>query len=100
MPRAPPAPVRFTMTTGCLSDFSIMAASGRPTMSATPPGGKGTTIVIAREGYASCENENGEKSETRTANAMRDMDLLRTAEINTLLHNLHFIGSLQRRCRV
>jgi len=69
-------------------------------MSATPPGGKGTIIVTAREGYVSCENEMGEKSETRMTSAMRDMDLLRTGQVNTLLHNLHFIGSLQRRCRV
>src|SRR5688572_18444759 len=53
MPTAPPAPVRFTTTTGCLSDFSICDARGRPTMSATPPGGNGTIMVIGFEGYAS-----------------------------------------------
>src|ERR671914_1517329 len=52
MPTAPPAPVRFTTTTGCFQIFSICAASGRPTMSATPPGGNGTTIVTGFEGYA------------------------------------------------
>jgi hypothetical protein len=50
MPTAPPAPVRFTTTTGWRSVFSIEAASGRPTMSATPPGGNGTIMVIAFEG--------------------------------------------------
>ena len=50
MPTAPPAPVRFTTTTGCFSVFSICEASGRPTMSATPPGGNGTIIVIGFDG--------------------------------------------------
>jgi len=50
MPTAPPAPGRLTITTGCLSDFSMMPASGRPTTSATPPGGNGLTIVIGFEG--------------------------------------------------
>jgi hypothetical protein len=38
------------MTTGCFSDLSIIAASGRPVMSATPPGGNGTIIVIGFDG--------------------------------------------------
>src|SRR5689334_11473944 len=99
MPSAPPAPVRLTITTGCFSDFSIMAASGRPTMSATPPGGNGTTIVIGWAGYP-CATASWEKNQAKTRTALRDMDLLRTAESNTRLHHLHFIGSLQRRCRV
>src|SRR5687768_7790625 len=53
MPTAPPAPVRFTTTTGCFSAFSICEASGRPTISATPPGGNGTIIVTGLDGYAS-----------------------------------------------
>jgi hypothetical protein len=40
----------LTTTTGCLWVFSIVTASGRPTMSATPPGGNGTIIVIGRDG--------------------------------------------------
>jgi len=32
--------------TGWRRDFSITAASGLPTISATPPGGNGTTMVI------------------------------------------------------
>jgi hypothetical protein len=50
MPTAPPAPARFTTTTGCFRVFSIDAASGRPTMSATPPGGNGTIMVIGLDG--------------------------------------------------
>ena len=50
MPTEPPAPGRFTTTIGCPSVFSMVAASGRPTMSATPPGGKGTIMVIGRVG--------------------------------------------------
>jgi hypothetical protein len=50
MPTAPPAPGRLINTMGCFSDFSMIAASGRPTISATPPGGNGTTIVIGFDG--------------------------------------------------
>ena len=54
MPMPPPAPARFSMTTGTLSTRDIASATGRATISATPPGGKGTTIVIGFDGYASC----------------------------------------------
>jgi hypothetical protein len=46
----PAAPVLFTTTTGFLRIFSIDAATGRAVRSATPPGGKGATIVIGRSG--------------------------------------------------
>ena len=94
MPTAPPAPVRFTTTTGCLSVFSICAASGRPTMSATPPGGNGTTMVIGSRGIRLLRKGKLREHQQDTSE-MRDMDLLLPAEINTLLQMLHFIGSLQ-----
>ncbi len=46
MPTAPPAPGRLMSTIGCFSDFSMIEASGRPTISATPPGGNGSTMVM------------------------------------------------------
>src|SRR5215470_4693684 len=50
----PPAPGLFSTTTGTPSARLIASAAGRPMMSATPPGGNGTIIVIGRDGYASC----------------------------------------------
>jgi hypothetical protein len=41
MPVAPPAPERFSTTTVCLSSRPSASATGRATVSATPPGGKG-----------------------------------------------------------
>src|SRR5687768_15578277 len=51
MPIAPPAPARFSMTTGCLSAAPSASATGLATVSATPPGGNGTIIVTGRSGY-------------------------------------------------
>ena len=51
MPMPPPAPALFSMTTGWPSARPIASATGRPTVSATPPGGNGTTIVTGRSGY-------------------------------------------------
>ena len=45
MPTPPPAPALFSTITGCFSMRPIASASGRAVMSATPPGGNGTTIV-------------------------------------------------------
>ena len=39
------------MITVCLSSLPSASATGRATVSATPPGGNGTTIVIVRSGY-------------------------------------------------
>jgi hypothetical protein len=50
MPTAPAAPVLFTTPTGFFSVRSKAAATGRAVRSATPPGGKGTTIEIGRDG--------------------------------------------------
>src|SRR5882724_2105335 len=54
MPTAPAAPVLFTTTTGFFRTFSSAAATGRAVRSATPPGGKGATMVTGRSGYFSC----------------------------------------------
>ena len=51
MPIAPPAPALFSITTDCFRSRDIASAIGRATVSATPPGGNGTTIVIVRSGY-------------------------------------------------
>ena len=40
---------------GALSTRLIASAAGRATISATPPGGNGTTSAIGFDGYASCE---------------------------------------------
>ncbi|WP_382327073.1 hypothetical protein ACFJGX_21970 [Hydrogenophaga sp. UC242_50] len=45
MPMPPPAPARLTTTTDWLRWRAMASATGRPTTSATPPGGKGTTMV-------------------------------------------------------
>ena len=46
MPVAPPAPTRFSTTTVCFSSLPSASATGRATVSATPPGGKGTIMVM------------------------------------------------------
>jgi hypothetical protein len=40
---------------GALSTRLIASAAGRATISATPPGGNGTTSAMGFDGYASCE---------------------------------------------
>ena len=50
MPMPPPAPALFSMTTGVLRKRLIASATGRATMSATPPGGNGTTSAIGFAG--------------------------------------------------
>src|SRR6266851_7705364 len=54
MPMPPPAPALFSMTIGVLSTRLIASAAGRATISATPPGGNGTTSAIGFDGYTSC----------------------------------------------
>src|SRR5664279_2622725 len=54
MPMPPPAPGLFSMMMGALRTRLIASATGRATISATPPGGNGTTIAIGFDGYASC----------------------------------------------
>ena len=51
MPMPPPAPALFSMITGCFITVPIASATGRATVSATPPGGNGTIIVTGRSGY-------------------------------------------------
>jgi hypothetical protein len=45
VPRFPPAPPRFSTTTGCPTIGDNSAASKREILSFPPPGGKGETIV-------------------------------------------------------
>ena len=54
MPRAPPAPLRFSTITDCFNSRASASATGRATVSATPPGGNGTTIVIGLSGQLDC----------------------------------------------
>src|SRR3546814_6617249 len=51
MPTAPPAPALFSMTTLWPSSCDRASATGRATVSVTPPGGNGTIIVTALSGY-------------------------------------------------
>jgi hypothetical protein len=46
----PPAPGLFSMITGVFNSRDSASANGRPTMSATPPGGNGTISVIGFDG--------------------------------------------------
>src|SRR5512133_91756 len=54
MPSVPPAPARFSTTTGWPSRAASPAATRRPSRSLDPPGGKGTTSLIGRVGKAGC----------------------------------------------
>jgi hypothetical protein len=78
----------------------MLAASGRPTRSATPPGGNGTIIVTGLTGYMSWAIEAHVHRPNARNRAMRDTGLLRTALINMRLQMLHFLGSLFGRLRV
>src|SRR5262249_26137055 len=61
------APDLFSRTTGCFRIFWSAAANGRPDRSAWPPGGYGLTIVIGRDGNASCAAAGAAPSSTRIA---------------------------------
>src|SRR4051794_34874831 len=54
MPMPPPAPPRLSTTTDWPRSRVMASATGRPTTSASPPGGNGTTIVIVLLGYGAC----------------------------------------------
>src|SRR5438105_11577926 len=49
-PTLPPAPARFSTTTGCLKDSDIFALTQRATVSTEPPAGNGTTMRTGRFG--------------------------------------------------
>src|SRR5213076_933868 len=100
MPTAPPAPVRLMTTTGCFSAWFMPAASGLPTMSATPPGGNGTTIVSGFDGYASCADAPAAQNAMRRETRILGIASSQGREINMLLQKLHFMGSLQGTIRV
>src|SRR5580692_8086637 len=46
----PPAPVTFSMTTGCPSDWPMRSPTTRAITSVGPPAANGTTMVIGRDG--------------------------------------------------
>ena len=46
----PPAPVTFSMTTGCPSDCPIRSPMTRAITSVGPPAANGTIMVIGRDG--------------------------------------------------
>ena len=46
----PPAPPTFSITTDCPSGARMRSAMIRAAASVDPPGGKGTTSVIGRDG--------------------------------------------------
>src|SRR6266436_6447316 len=48
--RLPPAPGRFSTTTGCLRALAIGSASARATVSVVPPGEAPTNSLTGREG--------------------------------------------------
>ena len=50
MPMPPPAPALFSITTGWPRSRDIASATGRATMSASPPGGNGTIMVMGLAG--------------------------------------------------
>src|SRR5215210_8024511 len=65
MPMPPPAPPLFSTMTLCFSSLLSAAATGRATVSATPPGGNGTIIVTGLAGQASSARTIVGKTETR-----------------------------------
>jgi len=50
LPTAPAAPALLMMATGCLRMRSSAVAAGRAVLSASPPGGKATTMETGRVG--------------------------------------------------
>src|SRR5436853_2797532 len=70
MPSSPPAPGLFSITTGCFSSRDSASATGRATVSATPPGGNGTIIVTGRSGYGACPRAAGAASTPTIASAI------------------------------
>src|SRR5438128_2473968 len=74
----PDAPVRFSMMTGWLSDRRKCSATTRARMSVEPSGGKGTTKVTVRSGYAwprACPNGAVAASPAKPASTDRRLDI-------------------------
>ena len=59
MATTPPAPGRFSITTGWRSDSPIFSATVRAVRSAIPPAPNGTTMRIGFDGYVSEAIANG-----------------------------------------
>src|SRR3954471_103033 len=54
-PISPPAPPRFSITTGCFRISLTLGATWRITMSVEAPGAKGTMILIGCSGHSARE---------------------------------------------
>src|SRR5689334_16643292 len=50
----PPAPARFSITTGWPSELERRSPTRRAKMSVEPPGANGTTMRTGLDGYRSC----------------------------------------------
>src|SRR5215471_20245750 len=72
----PPAPPTFSTTTVRPSDVCIPAATTRPSTSVSPPGAKGTIIVMGRDGYV-CALAIRETAGSEAAPAARCRNFLR-----------------------
>src|SRR6478735_12328555 len=71
MPMPPPAPPLFSITTGWPRSRDMASATGRPTMSASPPGGNGTTMVTGLEGKGAWARARPAVAARTTARAAR-----------------------------
>src|SRR4030095_4522504 len=104
MPMPPPAPALFSMTTGEPSARPIASASGRPTISATPPGGNGTIIVIGFDGYASCAAGGDAAASAATSTITREGNIRAFMRLlQELTVSMDYSGATARaphRCRV
>src|SRR6516164_1521671 len=72
----PLAPPTFSTTTDWTSNVCIPAARTRPSTSVSPPGAKGTIIVIGRDGYV-CALAIRETAGSAAAPAVRHRNFLR-----------------------
>src|SRR6516225_3122011 len=72
----PLAPPTFSTTTDWTSNVCIPAARTRPSTSVSPPGAKGTIIVIGRDGYV-CALAIHETAGSAAAPAARCRNFLR-----------------------
>src|SRR5690242_4331862 len=70
----PPAPPRFSTTTGCPIRSDTFWASVRATVSAKPPAAKPTTKCTGREGYACADASSGKASRRAARNRFVMLD--------------------------
>src|SRR5262249_32728114 len=74
----PPAPVRFSTTTGCAHFAESLSPTMRASTSLMPPPGNGTTNLIARVGYPVCAKAGPPTSRTARAARQRTAVLIMT----------------------